>query len=98
MADLIADNPVTAVLSNADLLGFICKDLWDIEQAPGSLVDEICVHSLYSLALTCHAISETALDCLWHEICGMKPLLYIFPRGLSPDNNQWVCRPPFYLE
>ncbi len=36
MADLIPDDPVTAVLYNADLLGSICRDLWDIEQAPGS--------------------------------------------------------------
>ncbi len=64
MEDLIADDPITAVLYNADLLGFICKDLWDIEQAPGSLVNGIHIHSLYSLALTCHAVSETALDCL----------------------------------
>ncbi|PBK60030.1 hypothetical protein ARMSODRAFT_1090527 [Armillaria solidipes] len=90
MSDLIADDPVTAVLYNADLLGFICKDLWDIEQAPGGLVNGIRIHSLYSLALTCHAVSETALDCLWQEIRGMKPLLYIFPRTLSPDNGQWI--------
>ncbi|PBK89309.1 hypothetical protein ARMGADRAFT_339697 [Armillaria gallica] len=90
MEDLIADDPITAVLYNADLLGSICKDLWDIEQAPASLVNGIRVHSLYSLALACRAVSETALDCLWQEIRGMKPLLYIFPRTLSPDNRQWV--------
>ncbi|PBK61958.1 hypothetical protein ARMSODRAFT_1025293 [Armillaria solidipes] len=90
MAGLIADNLVTAVLCNADLLGFICKNLWDIEQAPGGLVNGIRVHSLLSLALTCHAVSETALDFLWQEIHGMKPLLYIFPCAPASDNNQWI--------
>ncbi|KAK0245290.1 hypothetical protein EDD85DRAFT_13233 [Armillaria nabsnona] len=90
MAGLIADNPITAVLYNADLLGFVCKDLWDIEQAPGRFVNGIRISSLLSLALTCHVVSEIALDCLWHEICGMKPLLYLFPRGLSSDNDPGI--------
>ncbi len=97
MAGLIADNPITAVLYNADLLGFVCKDLWDIEQAPGRFMNGIRVNSLLSLALTCHVVSEIALDCLWHEICGMKPLLYLFPRGLSSDNDPAVCHPPLSL-
>ncbi|PBK89316.1 hypothetical protein ARMGADRAFT_1033382 [Armillaria gallica] len=88
MEHSIADDPITAVLYNADLLGSICKDLWDIEQAPASLVNGIRIHSLYSLALTCHAVSETALDYLWQEIRGMEPLLYLFPRTLSPNNGQ----------
>ncbi|KAK0197993.1 hypothetical protein F5146DRAFT_66850 [Armillaria mellea] len=89
MASLIAEDPVTAVLYNADLLGYVCKDLWDTEQASGS-VHGTCMNSLLSLALTCHGISEIALDCLWHEIRGMKPLLYLFPREISSDNDQCI--------
>ncbi|KAK0232749.1 hypothetical protein IW262DRAFT_1451222 [Armillaria fumosa] len=90
MESLIADDPVTAVLYNADLLGSVCKDLWDIEQAPGGAVHGTRMNSLLSLALTCHVISEIALDCLWHEIYGMKPLLYLFPRDLSSNDNQGI--------
>ncbi|KAK0475068.1 hypothetical protein IW261DRAFT_1567991 [Armillaria novae-zelandiae] len=89
MASLIAGDPVTAVLYNADLLGSVCKDLWDIEQASG-VVHRTRMNSLLSLALTCHVISEIALDRIWHEICGMKPLLYLFPRDLSSDNDQGI--------
>lgn len=90
MASLLVDDPVTSVFYNADLLGYVCKDLWDIEQAPGGVLHGTRMDSLLSLALTCHFISEVALDCLWHEICGMKPLLYLFPRDLSSNDDQGI--------
>ncbi|KAK0456820.1 hypothetical protein EV421DRAFT_95501 [Armillaria borealis] len=79
---------------NADLLGFIIKGLWDIEQAPSGLVNGKRVHSLYSGAgMAC---------CPWHNTLAgdrrMKPFLCIFPRSLSPDSQQWVCRPPLSLQ
>ncbi|KAK0456939.1 hypothetical protein EV421DRAFT_2029354 [Armillaria borealis] len=43
--------------------------------------------SLCALALTCHATCDTALNYLWNDISGMKPLLSIFPRALSPTSN-----------
>ncbi|KAK0506462.1 hypothetical protein EDD18DRAFT_32467 [Armillaria luteobubalina] len=90
MEDSAVDDPITAVLYNTDLLGSICKVLWDIEQKPASLVNGRRIHSLYSLALTCRDVSGTALDYLWQDIRGMKPLLYIFPRTQTPDSRQWI--------
>ncbi|SJL05371.1 uncharacterized protein ARMOST_08738 [Armillaria ostoyae] len=82
------------MLYNTNLPGFISEDLWDIKQAPDGLVNGIRVHSLYSGAgMAC---------CPWHNALagdrGMKPLLYIFPRSLSPDSQQWGCRPPLSLQ
>ncbi|KAK0456827.1 hypothetical protein EV421DRAFT_95407 [Armillaria borealis] len=82
------------MLYNTNLLGFISEDLWDIKQAPDGLVKEIRVHSLYSGAgIACRP---------WNDALAgdrrMKPLLYIFPRSLSPDSQQWVCRPPLSLQ
>ncbi|KAJ7145253.1 hypothetical protein C8R46DRAFT_1360098 [Mycena filopes] len=54
------------------------------------LVDEIFRHiaergqkgDAYRLALTCKALSESALDCVWKEIDGLTNLIYLLPSDL----------------
>ncbi len=80
VADQIADDPVTSVLYNANLLGFISEDLWDIEQVPSGLANGIRVHSLYSLAPACMpSLKQHLITSGWIYV----GLLYIFPRSLS---------------
>lgn len=86
-----ASSPTKDVLYNPDLLGIIC---WFIRPlgVPGFLfIDTSDTKSLCALALTCHATCDTALDYLWQDISGMKPLLSIFPRAISPSSNlPWI--------
>ncbi|KAK0464810.1 hypothetical protein IW261DRAFT_1407832, partial [Armillaria novae-zelandiae] len=87
-------SPSKNVLYNPDLLGIICWFLKDIKFLPfGTLGTN--GNSLCALALTCHATCDTALDCLWHDISGMEPLLSIFPRAISPSSNlPWIPPDP----
>lgn len=53
----------------------------------GDIVECICQHcdrtrTLFSLALTCHATSESALDALWRTIDDIIPLIRCMPDDL----------------
>lgn len=52
----------------------------------------ICQHcdrtgTLFFLALTCHATSESALDALWHTIYDIIPLIRCMPDDLWTVTN-----------
>ncbi|PBL01520.1 hypothetical protein ARMGADRAFT_428618 [Armillaria gallica] len=88
----IASSPTEDVLYNPDLLSIIC---WFLCRDPSiskpMLNGRFGIKSLCALALTCHAICDTALNYLWQDISGMKPLLSVFPRALSPTSNlPWI--------
>ncbi|KAK0245333.1 hypothetical protein EDD85DRAFT_14927 [Armillaria nabsnona] len=91
-----ASSPTKDVLYNPDLLGIICwfiRDLSDgvIVSKYLSAINTLGAKSLCALALTCHATCDTALDYLWQDISGMKPLLSIFPRAVSSSSNlPWI--------
>ncbi len=87
-----ASSPIKDVLYNPDLLGIICWFIIDLDVSEFPF-DTSDTKSLCALALTCHATCDTALDYLWQDISGMKPLLSIFPRAISPSSNlPWVRR------
>ncbi len=86
-------SPIKDVLYNPDLLGIICWFLCRNLSISDMLNDKLHTKSLCVLALTCHGTCDTVLDCLWHDISGMEPLLSIFPRAISPsDHLPWVRR------
>ncbi|KAK0232778.1 hypothetical protein IW262DRAFT_23305 [Armillaria fumosa] len=87
-------SPSKDVLYNPDLLGIICWFLRDLKFLPfGTLGTN--GNSLCALALACHATCDAALDCLWHDIIGLEPLLSIFPRAISPSSNlPWIPTDP----
>ncbi len=91
-----ASSPTKDVLYNPDLLGIICRFIRPLSVSmflPS--IGTSGTKSLCALALTCHATCDTALDYHWQDISGMKPLLSIFPRAISPSSNlPWVRRDP----
>ncbi|PBK60057.1 hypothetical protein ARMSODRAFT_966452, partial [Armillaria solidipes] len=87
-----ASSPTKDVLYNPDLLSIICWFLCrELSISKPTFNGRFGTKSLCALALTCHATCDTALNYLWDDIRGMKPLLSIFPRALSPTSNlPWI--------
>ncbi|KAK0245344.1 hypothetical protein EDD85DRAFT_15134 [Armillaria nabsnona] len=84
-------SPIKDVLYNPDLLGIICWHLCRNLSISDMLNDKLHTKSLCTLVLTCHGTCDTVLDCLWHDISEMEPLLSIFPRAISPsDHLPWI--------
>ncbi|KAK0506473.1 hypothetical protein EDD18DRAFT_1123592 [Armillaria luteobubalina] len=88
--------PCKDVLYNPDLLGIICRFL---REPAATFISRHRLgghgKNLCALALTCHATSDPALDCIWEDIIGLEPLLSVFPRAISHSSNlPWVNRDP----
>ncbi|OAX33883.1 hypothetical protein K503DRAFT_775124 [Rhizopogon vinicolor AM-OR11-026] len=57
--------------------------------------------TIAALARTCKEFKEPALDSLWKEIYGFKPLILCLPegiRGITPQGQLTLKRPLFYEE
>jgi hypothetical protein len=56
---------------------------------PGLPLASEGVQQLYALSKVCKAFHEPALDCLWHNLPGIEPLLKLHP-ALTVINGAYV--------
>ncbi|KAF9017678.1 hypothetical protein BDZ89DRAFT_1140547 [Hymenopellis radicata] len=86
VADIL--NPVHEVLKNSDLLTIICDFLKaDVNRSglPAGVTGQK-IHPVLAIAMTARELKVAALDSLWKELNGLKPLLYLFPQTLTSRN------------
>lgn len=74
-------DPKYAVFHTTELLSIICSELSHSAQAS---LPKSC-HPLCSLALTDKFISSIALDYLWTNITGFRPVICLFPDAFTTN-------------